>query len=207
MTDVQAALPTRSAVEVALQSKFADIAAILTDAVANPDLYPVGLPASLDRAMRFSANMAAALQPAELEPETDEQIVASLCTQVDAERERRTSLDFAYDFGETLATDDAGEEIEAGVRQLQMRPGDRANWQALQGAALTAVVSGQQDAVLAMRAEDNWNIQTTALQVLQVLAAMIQQGAALLFYGGALKSAIRSAEDPTTVEIEDGWPE
>lgn len=57
-----------------------------------------------------------------------------------------------------------------------------------------------------MRAEDNWNIQTTAPQVLQVLAAMITHGSALLFHGGALKSAIRSAEDPASIDIMDGWP-
>lgn len=141
------------------------------------------------------------VDPPQIAPTVDE-----LCAAVDAERDRRTSRDFAYDFGVTPALDDNGAEIEAGVRHLQMRPEDRANWQALQGAALTAVVSGQPDVILPMRAEDNWNIQTTAPQVLQVMATMITHGSALLFHGGALKSAIRSAEDPASINIMDGWP-
>ena len=87
-----------------------------------------------------------------------------------------------------------------------MSPMDRANWQTLQGAALTAVVSGQPNAVLPIRAEDNWNIQTTAVQVLSVLSEMTQHGAGLLFYGGALKSQIRASSDPASIDIITGWP-
>ena len=129
-----------------------------------------------------------------------------ICRQIDAERDRRMALDWTYDFGTTPALDDDQVQIEAGVRSLQMRPEDRANWQTLQGAALTAVVSGQPGTVLPMRAEDNWNIQTTAAQVLEVLAAMTAHGSALLFAGGAIKSAIRSAEDPASIDIMAGWP-
>ena len=206
MTDTPA-LPTftsRLAAEAAVASKFAEIAAILGAAKDDPALYPAGLPANIDRALRFSLTSASTLAPPE--PATPEERVERLCAAVDAERDRRTALDFAYDFGSTQALNDAGEVIEAGVRHLQMRTADRANWQALQGAALTAVVSGQADTVMPMRAEDNWNIQTTAAQVLQVLGAMIEHGAALLFHGGALKSEIRSADDPASIDILAGWP-
>ena len=131
--------------------------------------------------------------------------VEQLCAAIDAERDRRMAEDFTHDFGATPALDDQGNEIEAGERQLQMRPEDRANWQTLQGAALTAVVNSQSNAILPMRAEDNWNIQTTALQVLGVLAAMTQHGAALLFAGGALKSQQRAIY-PEAVDITTGWP-
>lgn len=131
--------------------------------------------------------------------------VEQLCVLIDAERDRRTAEDFAYDFGATLALDDTGAEIAAGIRQLQMRAEDQRNWQALQGAALTAVVSGAPESVLPMRAEDNWNIQTTATQVLQVLAAMTAKGSALLFYGGALKSQQRAVY-PTVIDHMEGWP-
>lgn len=131
--------------------------------------------------------------------------VDELCALIDAERDRRTAQDFAYDFGETLALDDAGAEIAAGVRQLQMRPEDQRNWQALQGAALSAVVSGAPNTILPMRAEDNWNIQTTALQVLAVLAAMTEKGSRLLFHGGALKSQQR-ASYPVVIDRMEGWP-
>jgi hypothetical protein len=140
-------------------------------------------------------------------PEMRAAEVERLCAAVDAERDRRLAQDFAYDFGATLALDDTGAEISAGVRLLQMRPSDRANWQTLQGAALTAVVSGQPDAILPMRAEDNWNIQTTAAQALHVLAAMTAHGSALLFAGGVIKSAVRAADDPAAVDILAGWPD
>lgn len=205
MSQSQTTFSNRAAVEAAVRSCFTDVATILGSAKTDAALYPEGLPAHIDRALRFSSTMASTLAPAE--PAMPEQVVASLCAAVDAERDRRLALDFTYDFGETPAVDDGGVEIEAGERHLQMRESDRANWQALQGAALTAIVSGQPNTVLPMRAEDNWNIQTTATQVLQVLAAMTAHGAALLFHGGALKSAIRAAEDPASIDILTGWPE
>lgn len=140
-----------------------------------------------------------------VEPEPVAPTVEELCALIDAERDRRTAEDFAYDFGDTLALDDTGAEIAAGVRQLQMRPEDQRNWQALQGAALTAVVSGAPETILPMRAEDNWNIQTTALQVLAVLSAMTAKGAELLFHGGALKSQQRAAY-PVVIDRMAGWP-
>ena len=140
-----------------------------------------------------------------VEPEPVMPTVEQLCAAIDAERDRRMALDFAHDFGATPALDDTGAEIEAGVRLMQMRPEDQRNWQALQGAALTAVVSGAPETILPMRAEDNWNIQTTALQVLAVLAAMTAKGAGLLFHGGALKSQQRAIY-PEAVDISTGWP-
>lgn len=139
------------------------------------------------------------------EPEPVMPTVEQLCAAIDAERDRRMAEDFTHDFGATPALDDLGNQIEAGQRQLQMRPEDRANWQTLQGAALTAVVSSQPNAILPMRAEDNWNIQTTAVQVLGVLAEMTQHGSELLFAGGALKSQQRAIY-PEVVDITTGWP-
>ena len=72
--------------------------------------------------------------------------------------------------------------------------------------ARTAIVSGAPDTTLPMRAEDNWNIQTTAAQVLQVLAAMTAHASSLLFHGGALKSQMRAAADPASVDWTTGWP-
>lgn len=137
-----------------------------------------------------------------------------ICRMIDAERDRRTALDFAYDFGTTLAFDDErttkgpgfGQEIAAGVRLLQMRTEDQDNWRTAQGAALTAKVLGAPGAIQPMRAEDNWNVQTTADQVLHVLSQITAHGAALLFYGGALKSKVRAAADPSSVDWMTGWP-
>lgn len=196
----------RQALERHVGQHLTEIMQAIEAAQGDAALFPTGLTPAMMRALSFARGARPPLM-AEPEPETADQTVDRLCRAVDAERDRRTALDFVYDFGATPAVDDQGEEIEAGERHLQMRAEDRGNWQALQGAALTAVVSGQPDAIMPMRAEDNWNIQTTAAQVLQVLAEMIGHGAALLFHGGALKSAIRAAEDPTTVDIMAGWPE
>ena len=198
---------TRDALKADLRERFSAISAILDTAAGDTALFPEGLPIDLDRVQRYARMVTPQLAPAAAaEPETLEQAKARLCTAVDAERDRRIALDFAHDFGTIPALNGAGDEIEAGVRHLQMRDSDRARWQALQGAALTAVVSGQPNAVLPMRAEDNWNIQTTATQVLAVLAAMTAHGASLLFFGASLKDAIRASEEPETVDIASGWP-
>lgn len=173
--------------------------------VDGRDVVIDGFVYSFETLLNMSPSERAALGVTWVEPEPVLPTVDQLCAAIDAERDRRMALDFAQDFGSTPALDDLGNEIEAGERQLQMRPEDRANWQTLQGAALTAVVGGQPNAILPMRAEDNWNIQTTALQVLGVLAEMTQHGSELLFAGGALKSQQRAIY-PEAVDITTGWP-
>lgn len=140
-----------------------------------------------------------------VEPEPVMPTVEQLCADIDKERDRRMAEDFTHDFGATPAQDDLGNQIVAGERQLQMRPEDRANWQTALGVAHTAVLSGAPDTIVALRAEDNWNIQTTALQVMATMAAMASHGAALLFAGGALKSQQRAIY-PEAVDISTGWP-
>lgn len=136
------------------------------------------------------------------------QIIAA----IDAERDRRQKLDFVHDFGAIVAIDDFGVEIEAGERTLQMGPADQQNWGFLQSQALAAVVSGAPGLLMPMRAEDNWNVQTTAAQVLAVTAAMFARNAELLFHGGQLKSQARAAiaaddlQALAAVEIQTGWP-
>jgi hypothetical protein len=132
--------------------------------------------------------------------------VAALVAEVDRIRDAKIASDFVYDFGTTPALDDLGNQIEAGVRLLQMRDKDRAFWENLRGTALTAVLNNQGSAIMYMRAEDNWNIQTTASQVLTVLTATSVRGAQLVAFAGALKTQIRTAEDPDAVTINDGWP-
>lgn len=133
--------------------------------------------------------------------------VSYVCALIDAERDRRLSRNYSHDFGETAAQDDYGNSFAAGFRNLQMRPEDRTNWQTLQGAALTAVIGGQPDLIMPMRADDNCNIMTTAIQVLGILAAMTAYGSRILFHGGALKGQTRVAEDLAAINIYEGWPE
>lgn len=135
---------------------------------------------------------------------------AAMIRDIDAERDRRQQLDLVYDFGEILAQDDDGNVAPAGPKALQMRfDPDQRNWQALQSTALAAVVAGQGETILPMRAEDNWNVQTTAMQVLQATAAMVARNAPILFYGGALKSQVRAAtthQALDAINVTAGWP-
>jgi len=133
----------------------------------------------------------------------------TLLQAVDAERDRLQQLDFTYAFGELIAVDDAGQPIAAGDRKLQMRPADQLNWQALQSQAVVAVMAGQGGVLMPMRAEDNWNVQTTAADVLTVTSAMFMRNAGLLFFGGALKSQVRAAmtaAELDAINISIGWP-
>lgn len=134
---------------------------------------------------------------------------AVMLAAIDAERDRRQQLDFTYAFGELAAIDDVGQSIAAGDRELQMRLADQLNWQALQSQAVVAVMAGQGGALMPMRAEDNWNVQTTAADVLTVTSAMFMRNAGLLFFGGALKSQVRAAANGSALDainISIGWP-
>lgn len=141
-----------------------------------------------------------------------EQAGATVIAAIDAERDRRQQLDFDHDFGAIAAVDDFGDQIEAGIRTLQMGLADQQNWGFLQSQALAAVVSGAPTTLMPMRAEDNWNVQTTAVQVLGVAAAMFGRNAALLFHGGQLKSQARAAiaaadtAGLAAIQIQTGWP-
>lgn len=135
---------------------------------------------------------------------------AVLLRAIDAERDRRQQLDFVQDFGELEAVNDALQTIAAGTRQLQMRfDRDQLNWQALQSQALLATVAGHGDAVLPMRAEDNWNIQTQASDVLNVTTAMFARNAQILFFAAGLKTQVRAASTGAALDalnILVGWP-
>lgn len=133
--------------------------------------------------------------------------VDQICRSIDAERDRRMEEDYEYDFGDILAQDDFGNIVPAGKRSLQMKPLDRDNWTTLQGLALTAVISGQVNQIMPMRVEDNFNVLTTSVQVLTVLAKVTEDRSKILFYGGALKQHVRASDDPHSIDITVGWPE
>lgn len=134
------------------------------------------------------------------EPVPLAQIEAQELRAIDAERDARQQEDFLYDFGDTLAFDDErtamgpghGQEIAAGIRALQMKPEDQDNWTRLHGLALGVPEASRGGVVMPMRAEDNWNIQTTAADVVAVYAAGVMRGSEILFFAGALKSQVRA---------------
>lgn len=146
----------------------------------------------------------------QLEPIPLEERKAALLVAVDAERDRRQQLDVVYNFGEIVAIDDAGNEAPAGPKALQMKfEPDQRNWLGLQSQALAAVISGQGEMIMPMRAEDNFNVQTTAVQVLGATAALFARNAAILFFGGQLKTQVRNApsgEALDAINIGIGWP-
>lgn len=135
----------------------------------------------------------------------------ALLRDIDTKRDELQQADFEYDFGELLAIDDFDNELPAGIRRLQMRPEDRANWGDLQAQAMVAGMANLPDTLLPMRAEDNFNVQTTAGDVLVVTSAMFARNAGYLFKGGALKSRARQAvaaddaEAFDLIDIEAGW--
>jgi hypothetical protein len=177
-------------------------------------IYPIteaGAPPSGQRVASTSLTVVSGLpvEVAELEDIPLGELKAAKIAWLDGERDRRQRLDFVYDFGATMAIDDFAEEIEAGERSLQMGPEDQKNWMVLQGQALAAAAAGSPGAVLPMRAEDNWNVQTTAAQVLTVTSAMVLRNSQLLFFAGGLKSQVRAAEDLAeldAIDLSTGWP-
>lgn len=129
------------------------------------------------------------------------------CKLVDAERDRRIATDFEYDFGEISAILDDNSTVPAGLRSLQMSATDRANWQTADGLAVKAIISGSPNMIIPVRCSDNVNVQTTAVQVGAVLAAATMRGVALLFAGGALKSAMRAdPENAAQIWADATWP-
>lgn len=145
-----------------------------------------------------------------LEPIPLEERKAVLLAAIDAERDRRQQLDLVFDFGDIAAIDDEGNEASAGQKALQMKfEPDQRNWLGLQSQALAAVITGQGETLMPMRAEDNYNVQTSAMQVLPATAAMVARNAAILFFGGQLKTQVRNAAtgaELDAININVGWP-
>jgi len=166
--------------------------------------------ASRDLLIGFDGGRPVIVEPAIFEPIPPaplEPAQAQALAMLDAAREARISTDFDYDFGATVAIDDQGGEEPAGVRALQMGVNNRRDWQALQGLALTV---GGGATLLPIRCSDNVNVQTTAAQVLQVLAAATVRGSAIVFYAAARKALVRQATTAAQVDqvVADSteWP-
>lgn len=148
---------------------------------------------------------------------------ARICAMIDAERDRRQQLDLMVDFAALFDAAEPGAISDptpaypdgvaepAGVRRLQMRRDpDQVNWGQAFDLATAAILAGAPETVTPMRAEDNWNIQTTAEQVLAVYAYGGQRNAPLLFQAGALKTAWKAITDLPTLRAFDlavEWPE
>lgn len=151
------------------------------------------------------------------------ELKAQALAEADAEYEARRTSPMPWDFGAVEALTDLGVSVgAAGPQTLQMRErprDDMKNWLALAAGASAAVGAGASGALLPLKTTGNVWVQTTAVQVLQVLVAgdgaqlsALQRGAAQLARYGELKGLIAAAEDAAELaavrgEISEDWQE
>lgn len=141
-----------------------------------------------------------------------DQLIEAECKRIDAERDRRQALDFAYDFGATPAKLDDDTVIpEAGVRYLQMGQRNRQDWQGVMALATAAVQAEAPNEIFPARVSDNANVLCPAWQFQDCFKAGAARDYALLMYGGARKTIVRAQTSATdvaaTIAFTDAnWP-
>lgn len=131
------------------------------------------------------------------EPEMPD-VVRDLCVLIDRERDRRIDGGFAF----------------AGAR-FQSRPSDREN---IMGAAQLGMAwmgaGGDPDTLrwsnpaadFAWITEDNTTMPMSASAVVALFQAGVAFKSALTFFARDLKDAVIAAADPSSIDIEAGWP-
>lgn len=131
-------------------------------------------------------------------PEPPAPTVEELCAEVDAERDRRIDGGFTF----------MGHRFQSG-------PSDRENVMGAAQLAIAAIGQGAQPGDLRWADPGSDFVWITADNALVPLdahttVAMFQAGiafkSALTFHARALKDAIIAAADPTSVDIQGGWP-
>lgn len=125
-------------------------------------------------------------------------MVRDLCVHIDRERDRRIDGGFTF----------------AGAR-FQSRPSDREN---IMGAAQLAMAwmgaDGDPDTLrwssptadFAWITEDNTTMPMSASAVVALFQAGVAFKSALTFFARDLKDAVIAAADPSSIDIEAGWP-
>lgn len=125
-------------------------------------------------------------------------VVRDLCVLIDRERDRRIDGGFAF----------------AGAR-FQSRPSDREN---IMGAAQLGMAwmgaGGDPDTLrwsnpaadFAWITEDNTTMPMSASAVVALFQAGVAFKSALTFFARDLKDAVIAAADPSSIDIEAGWP-
>lgn len=126
-----------------------------------------------------------------------------------------------WDFGSIAALDDDGGSLgPAGAQTLQMRDSegkdDLKNWLSAQAGAQAMKDLGLPDALLPVKTTANAWVQTTAIQVMQVLLlgdgdqlSALQRGQAILRRFGVIKKAINAAATTSVVlsiDVRAGYP-
>lgn len=141
--------------------------------------------------------IALGLEWVEIEPPTP--TTDDVCRQIDAERDRRIDGGFTFQ----------GE-------RLQSRPSDRENVMGAAQLAMGYLAAGGDPSSLRWADPDNdfvWitadngTIPLTAPDTIAMFQAGVAFKSALTFYARAMKDAVIVAEDPSSVEWGEGWPE
>lgn len=134
-----------------------------------------------------------------VEPEPPAFTAEDICRQIDAERDRR------IDGGFTFAS-----------ARLQSRPSDRENVMGAAQLAMGYLAAGGDPSSLRWADPDNdfvWitadngTISLTAPDTIAMFQAGVAFKSAMTFYARAMKDAVIAAEDPSSVEWGEGWPE
>lgn len=140
-------------------------------------------------------------------PEPAALTAEDICRQIDAERDRRQTLDFEYDFGDIVALLDDGTQERAGIRNLQMETRNKTDWLGQHGRALAAMNRGEPNTTIFIRAEDNANLMVPAVMWIEAFEEGADRDERLMAFAGQLKTQVRTAEDPNGVDWLNGWPE
>lgn len=139
-----------------------------------------------------------------VEPEPVAPTVEELCALIDAERDRRQALDFAYDFGDVVAVLDDDTQERAGVRSLQMGERNKRDWLG-QHARATAKATADPNAIIFIRASDNANLLVPAWMWIAAFEEGADRDERLMAFGGRLKTQQRAAY-PVIIDRMEGWP-
>lgn len=141
---------------------------------------------------------------------TVEEHQAELRAAVSATLSTALNGGYSHDFGSVDATLETGETEPAGVRVLQTRDEDRANWLTSQAAYSAQVAAGNGAVAGAkFRTADNAIVTLSFADGLAVLLALAAWGAEVYDHCWTLKAAIVQAADDAAldaIDIETGWP-
>lgn len=134
-----------------------------------------------------------------IEPEPPTLTAEDICRQIDAERDRRIDGGFVFR-GERFQSRPSDRENVMGAAQLAM------GYLAAGGDPLSLRWADPDNDFVWITA-DNGTIPLTAADKIAMFQAGVAFKSALTFYARAMKDAVIAAEDPSSVEWREGWPE
>lgn len=100
-----------------------------------------------------------------------------------------------------MAVLDDDTQERAGVRSLQMAPRNKTDWLGQQARALA-----DPERLIFVRASDNANLVVPAPLWLAAFEFGADRDERLMAFGGRMKSQVRAAENPSSIDWREGWP-